>query len=212
MYMYRLLPTTPTSSSGHYYPRLIVGTNLPTPKGWVAWLAKGDCTHITFAQGYYTIESKGTARKWTRLPGPRPTRYQWINCAVHKGPRNYSLNVLGDRGIEPHTLCTSGQWPNYWTAQASIYIYIYIYIYNIYIYTYIYTQSHIRTHARAHIHTVKLHAICQPTTECHASSLPATVGPSLYHETSTRSFKIPPWYWSTIFSATTVPLLIMSVW
>ena len=28
--MYRLLPTTPPSSSRHYYPRLIAGTNLPT--------------------------------------------------------------------------------------------------------------------------------------------------------------------------------------
>ena len=44
-------------------PRLIASTNLPTPKGWIAWLAKADCTHITFAQGYYTIESKGTKRK-----------------------------------------------------------------------------------------------------------------------------------------------------
>ena len=24
---------------------------------------KADCTHITFAQGFYTIESKGTKRK-----------------------------------------------------------------------------------------------------------------------------------------------------
>ena len=47
----------------NYYPRLIAGTYLPTPKGWIAWLAKADCTHITFAQGYYTIESKGTGRK-----------------------------------------------------------------------------------------------------------------------------------------------------
>ena len=53
--MYRLLPTTPPSPSRHYYPRLIAGTNLLAPKGWIAWLAKADCTHITFAQGYYTI-------------------------------------------------------------------------------------------------------------------------------------------------------------
>ena len=61
--MYRLLPTTPPSPSRHYYPRLIACTNLPIPKGWIAWLAKADFTHITFAQGYYTIESKGTKRK-----------------------------------------------------------------------------------------------------------------------------------------------------
>ena len=40
--MYRLLPTTPPSPSRHYYPRFIVCTNLPTPKGWIAWLAKAD--------------------------------------------------------------------------------------------------------------------------------------------------------------------------
>ena len=34
--MYRLLPTTLPSPSRHYYPRLIAGTNLPTPKGWIA--------------------------------------------------------------------------------------------------------------------------------------------------------------------------------
>ena len=61
--MFRLLPTTSPSPSRHYYPRLIAGTNLPTPKGWIAWLAKADCTHISIAQGYYTIESEGTRRK-----------------------------------------------------------------------------------------------------------------------------------------------------
>ena len=61
--MYRLLSTTPPSPSRHYYPRLIAGTNLQTPKGWIAWLAKADFTHITFTQGYYTFESKGTRRK-----------------------------------------------------------------------------------------------------------------------------------------------------
>ena len=50
-----------------YYPRLIAGTNLPTSKGWIAWLAKAECTHITFAQDYYTIESKETVRKWTQV-------------------------------------------------------------------------------------------------------------------------------------------------
>ena len=38
--MYRLLPTTPPSPSRHYYLRLINGINLPTPKEWIAWLAK----------------------------------------------------------------------------------------------------------------------------------------------------------------------------
>ena len=63
IFMYRLLPTTPPSPSRHYYPRLIASTNLLTPKGWIAWLANADCTHITFAQGYYTFESKGIRRK-----------------------------------------------------------------------------------------------------------------------------------------------------
>ena len=57
------LPLHAPSPSRHYHLRLIAGTNLPTPKGWIAWLAKADCTHITIAQGYYTIESKGTRRK-----------------------------------------------------------------------------------------------------------------------------------------------------
>ena len=65
--MYRLLPTTPPSPSRHYYLRLNAGTNLPTLKGWIDWLAKADCMHITFAQCYYTIESKGIRRKWTQV-------------------------------------------------------------------------------------------------------------------------------------------------
>ena len=36
----------------HYYPRLIAGINLPTLKGWIAWLAEEDCMHITIAQDY----------------------------------------------------------------------------------------------------------------------------------------------------------------
>ena len=57
--------------SRHYYPRLIAGTNLPIPKGWTAWLAKADCTHITFDQGYYTIQFKGTRTKWTQVFGSK---------------------------------------------------------------------------------------------------------------------------------------------
>ena len=69
--MYRPLSTTPPSPFRHYYHRLIAGTSLPTPKGWTAWLAKADCMLITFAQGYYRIESKVTRRKWTQVVGSK---------------------------------------------------------------------------------------------------------------------------------------------
>ena len=36
----RQSPTTPPSLQWHYYPRQIAGTNLPTPKGWIALLAR----------------------------------------------------------------------------------------------------------------------------------------------------------------------------
>ena len=65
---------TPPSPSKHYYPRLIAGSNLPTQKGWIAWLAKADCMHITFAHGYYTIELP--EENESRLSGPRPTQFQ----------------------------------------------------------------------------------------------------------------------------------------
>ena len=64
--MYRLLPTTP-----HHRLGIITPTNFSTPKGWIPWLAKADYTHITFAQGYYTIESKGTRRKRTQVFGTK---------------------------------------------------------------------------------------------------------------------------------------------
>ena len=41
------------------------------PKGWIAWLPKADCMHITFPHGYYTIESKGTGKKWTQIVAPK---------------------------------------------------------------------------------------------------------------------------------------------
>ena len=40
----------PNQRLRHYYPRLIAGTNLPTSKGWIAWLAKAESTHIIFAR------------------------------------------------------------------------------------------------------------------------------------------------------------------
>ena len=37
----------------HHHPGIVTpdnaGTNLPTPKGWIAWLVKADCMHISFA-------------------------------------------------------------------------------------------------------------------------------------------------------------------
>ena len=67
---YQLHPP-PHHRLGIITPKLIAGTNLPTPKGWIAWLAKADWTHMTFVQGYYTIESKGTRRKWTQVVGSK---------------------------------------------------------------------------------------------------------------------------------------------
>ena len=52
-------------------PRLIASTNLPTSKWWIAWWANADCRQITFTQGYYTTESKGTGRKWTQVIRPK---------------------------------------------------------------------------------------------------------------------------------------------
>ena len=40
----------------HYFHRLIAGTNLPTPKGLITWLAKADCTYTTFAQLHNWIQ------------------------------------------------------------------------------------------------------------------------------------------------------------
>ena len=71
LHLHAQAATNTPSPSRHYYPRLIAGTNLLTWKGWIAWWAKADCTHITFAQGYYTIEAKGTGRKWTQVFRPK---------------------------------------------------------------------------------------------------------------------------------------------
>ena len=93
------------SPSRHYYLRLIAGTKLMTPKGWIAWLAKADCMHITFAQGYYAIESKGTkitphvnkkAKLFGDVPFQQPSNVRWkhyISKYVTSNWRSRSLII-----------------------------------------------------------------------------------------------------------------------
>ena len=106
--MYRLLPTTPSSPSGHYYPRFIAGTNSPTPKGCIAWLAKTDCMHITFPKVNTQLNPKAPKGNEPRLSGLRPTQYQWTNRAVH-----YRLRIKSQKtarsamGVEPKTFQTA---------------------------------------------------------------------------------------------------------
>ena len=106
--MYRLLPTTPPSPSRHYYPLLIAGTNLPTPKGWIAWLAKADCTHIPFPKVITQLNPKAPEWNEPRLSGPRPTQYQWTNRAVHYMPRIKSQKTARSAvRVEPTTFRTA---------------------------------------------------------------------------------------------------------
>ena len=101
---YQLKPPSP---SRHYYPRLIAGTNLPTPKGWIASLAKADCTHITFSQGYYTIEFKGTRRKWTQVVGSKTNSMPVWPTAPYVVGRELNLRKLPGRQWEssPPSIC-----------------------------------------------------------------------------------------------------------
>ena len=131
--MYRLLPTTAPSPSRHYYPWLIAGTNLPTPKGWIAWLAKSDCTHITLSKVITQLNPKAPEGNEPRWLGPRPTQYQWTNGAVHYRPRIQSqktaqsavgVNPKPSEQLRPMTIKTSASTES--ATTASIYIYIYI--------------------------------------------------------------------------------------
>ena len=118
---------TPTTAMA-LLPRLIAGTNLLNSQLWIAWYVRAWCTYITFVRGYYTIESKSTSRNVPTLIVARPTRYQWTNCVVRKGPRNISLKVLSERGIEHRTLSTSSQCPNNWATEVSIFSFTLNYI------------------------------------------------------------------------------------
>ena len=64
-------------------------------------LAMAECMHMTFAQGYYTIESKYTGRKWNHGCPAQDQLNTSESTALYVKAKNYSLNVLGDRGIEP---------------------------------------------------------------------------------------------------------------
>ena len=120
----------PPSPSKHYYPRIIAGTNLPTPKGWIAWLAKADCTHITIAQGYYTIYSNGTRRKWTQvvqdqLNTSEPTASYIIGRVLHlrKLPgRQWESNPQHSEQLRPMTIKTSTSTETATTAYTRIYV------------------------------------------------------------------------------------------
>ena len=59
----------PTSS--HYYSRQIAGTNLPTARGWIAWLARPRVYVHNLLQSYYTMESKGSRGNLTEVEGPK---------------------------------------------------------------------------------------------------------------------------------------------
>ena len=119
----------PISPSRHYYPRLIAGTNLPTPKEWIAWLAKADCTHITFAQGYYTIKSKGTRRKINpgcrvqdQLNTSEPTAPYIIDreLNIRKLPdRHWESNSQPSEQLRPMTIKTSASTETATTAYKS---------------------------------------------------------------------------------------------
>ena len=106
--IYRLLPTTPPSPSRHYYPRLIASTNLPTPKGWIAWLAEADCMHIPLPRVITQLNPKAPEGNEPMLLGPRPAQYQWTNRAVQYRPRIKSQKTVRSAvGVEPTTFRTS---------------------------------------------------------------------------------------------------------
>ena len=154
----------PPSPSRHYFPRLITGTNLPTPKEWIAWLAKADCTHITFAQGYYTIESKGTIRKWTLVVGSKtnsiPVNQHIIGRELNlrKLPgRQWESNTQPSEQLRPMTIKTSASTETVTTAyihtstQVHTQIHTYTYIHILTRTTHSYTHSYAPTYFHIHI-------------------------------------------------------------
>ena len=71
--MYSCYQLHPSSPSRHYYPRLIAGTNLLTPEGWIAWFAKADCTQIPLPKVIIQLNSKAPEGNELRLSDPRQT-------------------------------------------------------------------------------------------------------------------------------------------
>ena len=97
---YRLLSTTPPWPSRHYYPRLISSTNLPTLQGWIAWLAKADCTHIQHLPKVITrLNPKAPDGNEPRLSGPWPTQYSEPTAPYIIG-RELNLRALPGRQWE----------------------------------------------------------------------------------------------------------------
>ena len=89
--------------------------------------------HKLFAQGYYTIESKGMQRKWTQVDGhktnsikkernPDSRAQEQLRANKSTGPyvKVWDINIWMCRVIENWiwTLCAKSQWLNYWVTEA----------------------------------------------------------------------------------------------
>ena len=88
-----------------YNPRLIAGTNLPTPTGWIAWQASA---HVYVHKLLRVITRLSPMSQWELNPGRRaqdPTRCQWTNRAVHYRPTIKSQKTARSAvRIEPTSL------------------------------------------------------------------------------------------------------------
>ena len=96
------------SPSRHYYLRFIAGTNLPTPKGWIAWLAKAvlyadNLCPINWIQRHQKEMNPGCRSEANSIPVNQPHRtlyaenYISENCPVGIKSRTHNLPNSCDR-------------------------------------------------------------------------------------------------------------------
>ena len=102
----------------HYYPRQIAGINLPTPNGWIAWLARA-CVRTWFGQSHYTIKSKGSSGNWAQVRRTQDPLDANESTAPYITGRELNLRKLSCRQWESNPQPSRQLWPIAIKAGAS---------------------------------------------------------------------------------------------
>ena len=110
----------------HLYLWQIACTNLPIPKGWIAWLATAHMyEHNLLGLRVITrINRKAPAKIETTATGPRPGLMPTNQPHRTSRPKK-QISKSGkcewvSRNLTSGTLCISDWWPCHWIAKASL--------------------------------------------------------------------------------------------
>ena len=124
----RLLPTTHSSPSRHFYHNLTPVPIYRPRRGWITWWA---CTHIIFAQGYCTIEPRGTRKKLTlgcRAQDQFSTSEPTAPYLKAREIYLWMCWVIGESNLRPFAQAASGLTTGPLRAGNDTFVFIYLFV------------------------------------------------------------------------------------